>query len=184
MNKNRHHIIFNAARGQCMVVAENASSGGSGSPAAETAACGMGDLDICKPSLLRSLALHPLTLSVGLALIMGFVFVTLARAQIVAASRVPDDRRPTVLQTANGVPQINIQTPCAAGVTCTTYRLFDVHSYGATLINSRTNSTEFSGFVAPNPWLAIGETRVILNEINSSKPSNFNDYVEAAGRHG
>jgi len=88
------------------------------------------------------------------------------------------------LQAANGVPQINNQTPCAAGVTCTTYRLFDVHSYGAILINSHTTSTELSGFVAANPWLATGEARVILNEVNSSKSSNFNDYVEAAGRHG
>jgi filamentous hemagglutinin len=130
MNKNRHRIIFNAARGQRMVVAESASSGGSGSTAGETVACGMGDLDICKPSLLRSAALHPLTLSIALAMAMalalGFVFATTAHAQIVADPSAPGNQRPTVLQTANGVPQINIQTPSAAGVSRNTYSQFDV----------------------------------------------------------
>jgi filamentous hemagglutinin len=188
MNKNRHRIIFNAARGQRMVVAENASSVGVGNTSGATRAPAssvqsLGDLDICKPNPLRHLALHPVTLSVALALTLGFVFVTTAHAQIVADPSAPGSQRPTVLQTANGVPQINIQTPSAAGVSRNTYRQFDVQSNGAILNNSRTNtSTQLGGFVAANPWRATGEARVILNEVNSSNPSHLNGFVEVAGR--
>ena len=80
------------------------------------------------------------------------------------------------------MPQINIQTPSAAGVSRNTYSQFDVQSNGAILNNSRTNtSTQLGGFVAANPWLATGEARVILNEVNSSNPSHLNGFVEVAG---
>lgn len=89
MNKNRHRIIFNAARGQRMVVAESASSGG-GSSSGETSASGsgsasLGDLDIYPSNRLSNVALHPLALSIGLVLTLGLVFHTSAHAQIVAA---------------------------------------------------------------------------------------------------
>jgi filamentous hemagglutinin len=160
MNKNRHRINFNAAQGQRTVVAENASSVGDGDRSEATLAIGsaeqsLGDLDICKPNPLRNLALHPVTLSIALALTLGFVFLTTARAQIVADPNAPGNQRLTVLQTANGVPQIKIQTPSAAGVSRNTYRQFDVQSNGAILNNSRTNtSTQLGGFVVASPWVA------------------------------
>ena len=56
-------------------------------------------------------------------------------------------------------------------------------SSGAVLNNSRTNAqTQTGGMTAANPWLATGEARVILNEVNSSNPSQLNGYVEVAGR--
>jgi len=172
MNKNSHRIIVNAARCQRMVVAESASGLGAGDapqahPAAGGAARTLGDLDIGKPNQLRHLALHPVTLSVALALTIGFVFVTTARAHILADPSDPGNQRPTVLQTANGVPQINIQTPSATGVSRNTYRQFDVQSKGAILNNSRTNtSTQLGEFVAANPCLATGEVSGILNEVS------------------
>ncbi len=117
MNKNRHRVVFNATRGQRMVVAENASSEG-GSASGETSRADsalaplapLGDLDICKPSRLRNVALHPLTLSIALAFTLGLVFYTTAHAQIVADPSAPGNQRPTILQTGNGLPLVNIQS--------------------------------------------------------------------------
>ena len=105
------------------------------------------------------------------------------QAQVIADPSAPGNQRPTILQTGNGLPQINIQTPSAAGVSRNTYRQFDIHSNGAVLNNSRTNTgTQLGGYIAGNPWLATGEARVILNEVNSSNPSHLNGYIEVAGR--
>jgi len=143
MNKNRHRIVFNAARGQRMAVSETASSfGGPSSPP------------------LPALAFAALLLTL----------LAPAQAQVVADPSAPGNQRPTILQTANGLPQINIQTPSAAGVSRNTYRQFDVQSNGVILNNSRTNvQTQIGGFVSGNPWIST-PARVILNEVNSSNP--------------
>ena len=36
--------------------------------------------------------------------------------------------------------------------------------------------------ITANPWMARGEARVILNEVNSRDPSRFNGFIEVAGR--
>ncbi|MDR7094620.1 two-partner secretion domain-containing protein, partial [Hydrogenophaga laconesensis] len=189
MNKNRHRIIFNAARGQRMVVAENASSAG-GSASGETSTADsvlaplapLGDLDICKPSRLRNVALHPLTLSIALAFTLGLVFYTTAHAQIVADPSAPGNQRPTILQAGNGATVVNIQTPSAAGVSRNVYGRFDVDASGAILNNSRTNvQTQIGGWISGNPWVGA-PARVILNEVNSSNPSYLNGPLEVAGQ--
>jgi filamentous hemagglutinin len=106
-----------------------------------------------------------------------------ALAQVVAYRQAPSSQQPTILQTANGVPQVNIRTPSAAGVSHNVYSQFDVQRHGVILNNSRTNvQTQQGGWVQGNPWLATGSARVILNEVNSSAPSYLNGYVEVAGQ--
>jgi len=121
--------------------------------------------------------------SQGLLLALGQVtVVSSAQAQIVADPHAPGHQRPTVLQSANGVPLVNIQTPSAAGVSRNTYRQFNVNTPGAILNNARTSaSTQLGGWVQGNPWLARGSARVILNEVNSSHPSQLRGMVEVAG---
>ena len=170
MNKNRHRIIFNGARGHRMVVAETAGS--HGGAAVGEAAPGSTRSPMADAAIKRSLT--------ALAVLL---LCTPAHPQIVADPSAPGNQRPTILQTANGLPQVNIQTPSAAGVSRNTYSRFDVQSNGAILNNSRTNTTtQLGGLVAANPWLATGEARVILNEVHSSHPSHLNGYVEVAGR--
>lgn len=83
----------------------------------------------------------------------------------------------------NGTPVVNIQTPSAAGVSRDTYSQFDVQCNGAILNNSRTNvQTQLGGWVQGNPWLATGSARVILNEVNSSNPSQLRGFIEVAGQ--
>jgi len=105
-----------------------------------------------------------------------------AQAQIIAAPNAPRSQQPEILSTANGLPQVNIQTPSAGGVSRNTYSQFDVQPQGAILNNARTDvQTQLGGWVQANPNLANGSARVILNEVNSSNPSQLHGYVEVAG---
>ncbi|MED5612335.1 two-partner secretion domain-containing protein [Janthinobacterium sp. P210005] len=180
MNKNLYRIIFNKRRGQLMVVAENASSQGK-------AAKGEGGLD---SGVFGgdggggvNAKLRPLALAIFGALGMVSFVAGPAMGQIVADPNAPGRQRPTVVQSANGVTQVNIQTPSAAGVSRNTYSQFDVTANGAILNNSRGNvQTQTGGWVQGNPWLAGGSARVILNEVNSANPSQLRGYVEVAGQ--
>ncbi|RRD86655.1 two-partner secretion domain-containing protein, partial [Conchiformibius steedae] len=59
----------------------------------------------------------------------------------------------------------------------------DVDSRGAILNNSRRNTqTQLGGWIQGNPWLATGEARVIVNQVNSANPSLLNGYIEVGGR--
>ncbi|WP_137926206.1 hemagglutinin repeat-containing protein [Cupriavidus sp. 2SB] len=108
--------------------------------------------------------------------------VTTATAQIVADPNAPGQQRPTVLTAPNGTPLVNIQTPSAAGVSRNAYSQFDVQERGAILNNARQNAqTQLGGWVQGNPWLSGGTARVILNEVNSSNPSQLRGYTEVAG---
>jgi filamentous hemagglutinin len=103
--------------------------------------------------------------------------------RIVADPSAPGAQRPTVLTTSNGLVQVNIRTPSAAGVSRNTYSQFDVGAAGAVLNNSRTPvQTQQGGWVQGNPWLATGSARVILNVVNSNNPSYLQGYVEVAGQ--
>lgn len=51
------------------------------------------------------------------------------------------------------------------------------------LNNSHRNvQTQLGGWIQGNPWLARGEARVIVNQVNSADPSRLNGYVEIGGR--
>ncbi|WP_158608788.1 filamentous hemagglutinin N-terminal domain-containing protein [Neisseria weixii] len=87
------------------------------------------------------------------------------------------------MQTGNGTPQINIQTPTSAGVSINQYQQFDVNNKGAILNNSRGHTqTQLGGWIQGNPWLAGGQARIIVNQVNSANPSLLNGYIEVGGR--
>src|SRR5690554_2076480 len=108
MNKNLYRIVFNRALGVLQVVAEVArgSSGG---------AAGTGRV---------AATLRPLGFAMWVSL--GWVgVISAASAQQAQGERVgrieadrdaPGQHRPTVLETPDGVPLVNITTPSAAGV--------------------------------------------------------------------
>ena len=124
-------------------------------------------------------ALHPLAVS-----LLGVLALATVRADgIVADQNAPRGQQPTVLQSNNGLPVVNIQTPTRAGVSVNQYRQFDVGENGTILNNSRQNvQTQLGGWIQGNPWLARGEARVIVNQVNSADPSHLNGYVEIGGR--
>lgn len=179
MNKHLYRIIFNQRRGQLMVVGENATSQGK-APGGESV---MNDGAGGGGAELTLATLRPACLAVFSALGMLLFVTGAAQGQVVADRNAPGGQRPTVLQTANGIPQVNIQTPSGAGVSRNTYSQFDVQSNGVILNNSRSNTqTQTGGWVQGNPWLAGGSARVILNEVNSANPSQLRGYVEVAGQ--
>ena len=185
MNKKHYKVIFSQVLNQLVVVSELAKSKGKAtSENVESAEI----KTTLKATALSTLfgTLTPVHFSIMLAL--GFVFVSpaaLANADMAirADKSAPGNQQPTVLQTANGLPQVNIQTPSAGGVSRNQYSQFDVAEKGAVLNNARKAvQTQTAGWVQGNPNLAAGEAKVILNEVNSSAPSRLKGYVEVSGQ--
>ncbi|SUB33139.1 protein PfhB1 [[Pasteurella] mairii] len=174
MNKNGYRVIFSKTLQRWVVVSEFSQ----GESKATTA---------FKPFFTPSLshvAIKPLVFSLYCAL--GFVvFSDLALANLIiqADTSAPKTQQAIILQTANGLPQVNIQTPNSKGLSHNKYAQFDVDTKGVILNNSHTYvQTQQGGWVQGNPYLARGEAKVILNEVNSSNPSQLKGYVEVAGK--
>ncbi|WP_256347815.1 hemagglutinin repeat-containing protein [Serratia proteamaculans] len=170
MNKNLYRIVFNKARGMLMVVADIARSGRAGSARSP----GLGDtLSQCIGKIS----------AVSFSLLIALGAIQPVQAAIIADGNAPGGQQPTIVNSANGTPQVNIQTPSAGGVSRNTYSQFDVDKQGAILNNShKMTQTQQGGWVDGNPWLAKGEAKVILNEVNSRDPSRLNGYIEVAGQ--
>ncbi|WP_448511158.1 hemagglutinin repeat-containing protein, partial [Photorhabdus sp. MH8.4] len=170
MNKHLYRIIFNKARNMLMVVSDIATSG-QGSTVRrrsrrQSSQC------LCRLTALR----------LSLLLATGCISLT-AQANIVADGQAPGNQQPTILNSANGTPQIDIQTPNAAGISHNTYTQFDIDKRGVILNNSHdTVQTQLGGMVAGNPWLAKAEAKIILNEVNSINTSKLNGWIEVAGQ--
>ena len=171
MNKNLYRIVFNTARGMLMVVPDIA---GAGRAAASSPSSGTG---------------HTLSQIIGsvkgvcFALLLALGAIQPVQANIVADGSAPGNQQPTIISSANGTPQVNIQTPSAEGVSRNVYSQFDVDNKGVVLNNSHLNTqTQIAGMVTANPWLAKGEAKVILNEVNARDPSQLNGFIEVAGQ--
>ncbi|MCS3432233.1 hemagglutinin repeat-containing protein [Klebsiella sp. BIGb0407] len=170
MNKLLYRIIFNKARGMLMVVADISRNG-------RTGGCHSERSEPILPLLAR---VAPLRFVLWLA--AGWVSLPL-NAAIVADGSAPGNQQATILATANGLPQVNIQTPNEHGVSRNQYSQFNVDSRGAILNNSQHNTqTQLAGQITGNPWLAQQEARIIVNEVNSRNLSQLNGFIEVAGR--
>ena len=169
MNRHAHKIIFNKRLGRMDVVSEIVSSQGKGS---QTTGYSNG---------ITTTLIKPLVFA--LMLTLGTAQILPAQAgTIVADPNAPKTEQPTILNTASGATQINIQTPTAGGVSMNQYQQFDAPSNGTILNNSRTNAnTQTAGWIQGNPWLATGTARIIVNQVNSSNPSLLNGNIEVAG---
>lgn len=188
MNKNKFRLVFNQPRGLLMAVAEIVKSNVTGDSSASSDPASLNNsISKLKQRADTRVTLRPLAFS--LLLVLGMVSIvpnplniTNTFADIIADPSAPAGQRSMVINAANGVPLINIQTPSASGVSRNTYSQFDVNSNGAILNNSRINiQTQLGGVVQGNPYLATGTARIILNEVNSHNPSLLNGYVEVAG---
>ncbi|MCX8728650.1 hemagglutinin repeat-containing protein [Gilliamella sp. B2838] len=93
-------------------------------------------------------------------------------------------QQPIVISAANGVTQVNIQTPNNKGLSHNKYSQFDVSQQGAILNNSsKISQTQIAGYVQGNELLnKTGPAKIILNEVNSRNPSQLNGVVEVAGQ--
>ncbi|URL02662.1 hemagglutinin repeat-containing protein [Avibacterium sp. 20-126] len=183
MNKQFYRVIFSKTLNQLIVVSELARTQGkatSENVGAEKTSQNLTAL--CSPF---SWVMKPVQFSMMVAL--GYVYFStpaFANEMVIRADKsAPANQQATILKTANGLPQVNIQTPSQAGVSRNTYSQFDVAEKGAVLNNARkATQTQLAGWVQGNPNLATGEAKVILNEVNSNNPSHLKGYIEVAGK--
>ncbi|EKY2812862.1 hemagglutinin repeat-containing protein [Salmonella enterica] len=179
MNRRCWRVIFSRVKAMLIVVSDIARTG--------RAAVASRTLKHPRPPLFTDgvpagLSLPVLTFSVMLA--CGLVSApATARSVIHRDTAAPGHQQPDIMSTANGLPQVNIQTPSAGGVSLNKYTQFDVDNRGVILNNARKPvQTQLGGWVTGNPYLARGEARVIVNEVNARQPSQLNGYVEVAGK--
>ncbi|NKJ50978.1 cell surface protein, partial [Burkholderia sp. SG-MS1] len=177
MNKNMFRLVFSRRRGMLIAVEETAS-GARKTDQEEVA----GAAHIAQSSGRHALrfALHPVAFAVLVGLGGGWFAPMLAHAQIVPGGT----HAPSVIQTQNGLPQVDINRPSSAGVSVNTYGQFDVQKNGAILNNSPViTGTQQAGQINGNPNFGANQAaRIILNQVNSSAASQINGHLEVAGQ--
>ncbi|WP_080495349.1 hemagglutinin repeat-containing protein [Burkholderia ubonensis] len=167
MNKNRYRVVFNRARGAMIVVQENGN-------APRAAGIAHGSI-----ALLESRRFRVVCGPIAMAAALLFGVPLPSSAQIAPTP----GANTHVIQTQNGLPQVNIAAPSGAGVSVNTYNQFDVQKNGAILNNSPTIvQTQQAGYINGNPNFGPGQSaRIIVNQVNSANPSQLRGYVEVAG---
>ncbi|WP_334042071.1 hemagglutinin repeat-containing protein [Burkholderia ambifaria] len=172
MNKNQHRLVFSRVRGMLIAVEETASSSGKASRGETARTAGSG--------VLHALAQFGMRHAAFAALIAVGVTPMWSSAQVVGAGA----NAPSVIQTQNGLQQVNITKPSGAGVSLNTYSQFDVPRQGVIVNNSPTlTNTQQAGYINGNPNLSPnGSAKIIINQINSNNPSQLKGYVEIAGQ--
>ncbi|MDJ7444054.1 hemagglutinin repeat-containing protein [Salmonella enterica] len=175
MNRLFYRLIFNAARQMVMVVSDITRSHRAG-----PASSGENRVEKTVTSRIHW-SVRPVVTTLWLTL--GMVTFSVSASDIRADGSAPGNQQPTIVNTQNGLPQVNIQTPNHDGVSRNQYSQFDVDQKGAILNNSSTHiNTQLGGIIQGNEWLAKGEAKIILNEVNSHDPSQLNGFIEVAGK--
>ena len=175
MNTRRYRLVYSKLRGMWVAVEETAA--GTGKTNHEEVICVRQ-----RSSGVRRILLSPLRQMAFAALLFMGVMPAVVDAQVTADPNA-GMYRPIVIQTANGIQQVNITAPSGAGVSRNTYTQFDVPKAGIVLNNSPAMvSTQQAGIVTGNPNFAPGKSaKIILNEVNSHSPSHLCGYIEVAG---
>ncbi|WP_186109214.1 hemagglutinin repeat-containing protein [Burkholderia gladioli] len=164
MNKNAHRLVYSRLRGMVVAVAETTTAEGK-SASGEARR-------VKRSSGMRAAAVLATSAVAG-------TLSTSIQAQIVGAG----PSAPAVIQTPNGLPQVNINKPGGGGVSVNTYNQFDVQEAGAILNNSATMvQTQLGGWINGNPNFGPNDAaRVIVNQVNSPNPSQIRGALEIAG---
>ncbi|XWY22273.1 hemagglutinin repeat-containing protein [Bisgaard Taxon 45] len=192
MNKHCYRVIFSKTQQQFIVVSEIAKTAGQAKSEGKISAEAESMKTLAKLTALFSPIPQSVFKPLSFALLCAWGLVSIHSAyanptnsplMIQADPTAQANQRPQVMEAANGTPQVNIQTPNQQGLSYNRYSQFDVDKKGAILNNSRKDTqTQLGGWVQANPYLAGGEAKVIVNEVNSNKPSQLKGYVEVAGQ--
>ncbi|MDN7629713.1 hemagglutinin repeat-containing protein [Burkholderia cenocepacia] len=172
MNKNQYRLVFSRVRGMLIAVEETAGSAGKAGAGEVARVAGSG--------MLHALTQFGMRHAAFAALIAAGMTPMWSSAQVVGAGA----NAPAVIQTQNGLQQVNITKPSSAGVSLNTYSQFDVPKQGVIVNNSPTlTNTQQAGYINGNPNLGPnGSARIIINQVNSNNPSQLKGYVEIAGQ--
>ena len=109
-----------------------------------------------------------------------FVAVALACVPLLYAQDIVSAQPSTAVGlTRNGIAQVDIAAPSAAGVSHNVYQQFNVPANGVIFNNSaRIVSTQLAGQITGNPALQhSAPARTILNEVRSALPSQLVGYA-------
>ena len=172
MNKHCYRLIFSRTHGELRVVSELARS--CSSEPGQRIGSGITGGSRLWVTVRRSVWLLGLLMFAGPVMADG----------IAADGGANPSQRPEVINTQNGLPQVNITAPNQAGVSHNQYQQFDVDAKGAILNNSAVmTATQMAGMIQGNPNLNPNSApaRVILNEVNSNNPSQLRGFMEVAG---
>ncbi|VBT38838.1 cell surface protein [Burkholderia pseudomallei] len=143
MNKNQYRLVFSRVRGMLVAAEETAHATGKVSK-------GEAPRSVANRAL-SALASFALRHAAFAALIVSGVAPTWVNAQVVGAGA----NAPSVIQTQNGLQQVNITKPSGAGVSLNTYSQFDVPKVGVIVNNSPTlTNTQQAGYINGNPNLS------------------------------
>ncbi|HHE6471080.1 TPA: hemagglutinin repeat-containing protein [Providencia rettgeri] len=171
MNKHCYRLIFSRTHGELRVVSELAKSCSTESGQTRGTSSNGSRLWV---------TLRRTSLLLWLALWGGSAMAS----SIIADNNAPKNQRPDIINTQNGIPQVNIAAPNGSGISHNQYKQFDVDNRGAILNNSAVmTSTQTAGMIQGNPNLDPNKApaRVILNEVNSNNPSQIKGFLEVAG---
>lgn len=170
MNKNNCRLVFSRVRGMLIAVEETANASGNAGRSEVASADRV-------PLVFVRFALRHAAFAV---LVMAGAMPMWANAQIAGGGA----HAPSVIQTQNGLPQVNINKPGSAGVSLNTYNQFDVQKPGAILNNSPTIvNTQQAGMINGNPNFGANDAaRIIVNQVISNNPSAIRGFVEVAGQ--
>ena len=184
MNSRLYRVIFNKNLGRLVVVSEKTvAQGKAGSQGGHDNSHSTADSQSAN-GVVGYCYGKWLTLTAAVLVSLGTAQWAHAdvQTQVIADSSAAKNEQATILTTASGITQVNIQTPSAAGVSKNSFSQFDVGADGVILNNSRKNTqTQTAGWVEGNPWLGKGEAKVILGQVNSTSPSQLAGYTEIAG---
>ncbi len=184
MNSRLYRVIFNKNLGRLVVVSEKTvAQGKAGSQGGHDNSHSTADSQSAN-GVVGYCYGKWLTLTAAVLVSLGTAQWAHAdvQTQVIADSSAAKNEQATILTTASGITQVNIQTPSAAGVSKNSFSQFDVGSDGVILNNSRKNTqSQTAGWVEGNPWLGKGEAKVILGQVNSTSPSQLAGYTEIAG---
>ncbi|MDR5856738.1 filamentous hemagglutinin N-terminal domain-containing protein [Caballeronia sp. LZ062] len=172
MNNGIYKLVFSRVRHMMIAVADFATGQG-----AEGGSATQRESVVSFHSIGSSL---PMRAVAFVAMLLLGAAASESYAQIVAAP----GSAAQVIQTQNGLQQVNIAKPSAAGVSLNNYSQFDVPGKGAILNNSPTIvQTQQAGYINGNPNLSPGQSAgIIVNQVLSNSPSQLNGFLEVAGQ--
>jgi filamentous hemagglutinin family protein len=102
-----------------------------------------------------------------------------------AGAIIPDSREhnaPTMSQSANNTPVVNIIDPNANGISHNKFDEFNVNQEGVIFNNSMTDgASKIGGFVIKNAQLN-NEARAVISEVTGTKGTQLNGAMEVFGR--
>ncbi|WP_432778529.1 hemagglutinin repeat-containing protein [Burkholderia gladioli pv. alliicola] len=170
MNKNSHRLVFSRVHGMFVAVEETVHAPGRGNEGKSVVAARV-------PHLVARFALRQVAFAAWLA--AGATPLT-GKAQVAGSGA----HAPSVIQTPNGLPQVNINKPGGGGVSLNTYSRFDVQKPGVIVNNSAVvTNTQQAGYINGNPNFGANDAaRIIVNQVNSNNPSQLRGFIEIAGQ--